>query len=208
MGSPEKIDLAEKGVEPDLEASGQESPLRLVPESAFGPYPGLIYTKPTADPAQSGPPGYGFDYLDGLEKHVPGVELMFSTSMKAQSGQRAQQGRAAILRMSQPEHEQSNRDDLTPTKKIVWERAQSPGASKQDPSPTESDSGTSETPTGLVFDNLKTLKGALRQLPRQRSKSEVPQFFEKQLIILEDLGREWVETIGHAFHIPPHVFAH
>jgi hypothetical protein len=65
----------------------------------------------------------------------------------------------------------------------------------------------SEPPEGLVFEDVSLFKEALRRLPHRHDESAVPKFFDRQLIVLEDLGRCGVEAIGKAFHIPPRVFA-
>lgn len=73
--------------------------------------------------------------------------------------------------------------------------------------PADSGSGITESPGGLLFEDLNPFKEALETLPRRCDRLAVPQFFDKQLVVLEDLGRDWVKTIGKAFHIPARVFA-
>lgn len=153
----------------------------------------------------------GAKYLGQLEQNIPGVERDFFEAMRSQDREearaRAKRGRAAVLRMSHDASPNNSNQETAPLRKIVWKRPRGPFTSQEDYIPTSSASGLPETPTGFVFDNLDTLREALSALPRPHNQSESPQFFEKQMILLEDLGRDWVVTIGQAFHIPPRVFA-
>lgn len=130
------------------------------------------------------------EYLDDLEKVIPGVEKDFHAAISNQVEERRAMGRAAVLRMSHP-YCPDMRDP---------EHAQSSTSAS-------SDSGSAKSPEGLLFESLGAFQKALKTLPRHCDNSTVPQFFDKQLIVLEDLGRDWVETIGKVFHVPPRVFA-
>lgn len=146
-------------------------------------------------------------YLDDLEKDIPGVESGFHKAITLQSKTQANRGRAAILRMSHPHYpDRDVREDLVP-RQIKWQKLPGPSSRPQSSTSTAIASESPEAPEGLTFDNLDHFKQALKILPRRFNKSEVPRFFNKQLVVLEDLGKDWVETVGKAFHIPPSVFA-
>lgn len=139
-------------------------------------------------------------YWDDLDNDISSVESDFLKSIAKQSSARAKTGRAAVLRMSQ----YNCSDGGSQAERwIKWQKPQDP--SHPLPS-TPATSNSDKVPEGLVFDNLGLFKEALGILPRWQDKSAVPQFFDKQLVVLEDLGRDWVETIGKAFRIPPRVF--
>lgn len=147
------------------------------------------------------------EYLDDLEKDIPGVERDFHAAISSQDEERRTMGRAAVLRMSHPYSRDGGELKDFARRRIKWQKPRCPAEHAQSSTPAANDSGLAESPEGLLFDNLGAFQNALKTLPRHYDKSTVPQFFDKQLIVLEDLGRDWVETIGKAFHVPPPVFA-
>lgn len=148
----------------------------------------------------------GVRYWDDLEKDISSVEFNFFKSITHQSSARARTGRAAILQMSRSHSSDGGSQANLVPRGIKWQKPQDPSHPGSS-APAASNLESHESPTGLVFDDLDLFKEALEILPRRDDKSAVPQFFGKQLVVLEDLGRDWVQTIGKAFHIPPHVFA-
>jgi len=172
-------------------------PLTLLSHPAIGPSKAHSEVRSDASAHSAKQVTDEVEYWDDLEKHIPGVECEFLKAITSQSSMQARMGRAAVLRMacsgSQSPHGDS-RQNFTPR----WIKWREPGASKP---------GSPELPEGLMFEDPDRFKEALEILPRHHDKSAVPQFFEKQLIVLEDLGRDWVETVGSAFHVPPRVFA-
>lgn len=146
------------------------------------------------------------EYLDDLEKVIPGVERDFYAAISNQSEERRAMGRAAVLRMSHPYCPDGNEQQHVARGRMQWQKLRGPEHA-QSSTPAASDSGSAKSPEGLLFESLGAFQNALKTLPRHYDQSTVPQFFDKQLIVLEDLGRDWVETIGKAFHVPPPVFA-
>lgn len=146
------------------------------------------------------------EYLDDLEKVIPGVERDFHAAISNQVGERRAMGRAAVLRMSHPYCPDGNEQQHVARTRIQWQKLRSPEHA-QSSTPATSDSGSAKSQEGLLFESLGAFQKALKTPPRYCDNSTVPQFFDKQLIVLEDLGRDWVETIGKAFHVPPRVFA-
>lgn len=109
--------------------------------------------------------------------------------------------------MSRPySPDRGTREHLEP-RWIKWQKPRDPPAHAQSSMPAASGSGSPEPPEGLLFEDLNRFKEALETLPRRCDRLAVPQFFDKQLVVLEDLGRDWVKTIGKAFHVPARVFA-
>lgn len=146
-------------------------------------------------------------YLDDLETRVHGVERDFHKAILSQFGEQRTMGRAAVLRMSHPYPSNGNEQHYLTQRRIQWQKLRDPAEHAQSSKTAANDSGSAESPEGLLFQDLGAFREALNILPRHDDKSTVPQFFDKQLIVLEDLGRDWVETIGKAFHVPPRVFA-
>lgn len=147
------------------------------------------------------------EYLDDLEKGFSGIERDFYKAISRQFAQQRTKGRVAVLRMSHPYSRHGGVQKYLAQRRIQWQKLRSPAEHAQSSTPAASDSGSAESPEGLLFQDLGAFREALKILPRDYDKSTVPQFFDKQLIVLEDLGRDWVEIIGKVFHVPPRVFA-
>lgn len=90
---------------------------------------------------------------------------------------------------------------------MKWQKPRDPHAQAQSSILDATTSESRESPEGLLFEDLNWFEEALETLPRRSDKLTVPQFFDKQLVVLEDLGRDWVKTVGKAFHVPARVFA-
>lgn len=146
-------------------------------------------------------------YWDDLEKDIPGVESDFHTAIFSQVGEQPRMGRAAVLRMSHPYTPDGVKQTSSGPRRIKWKTLRDTAEHAQSSTPAASASESAEPPEGILFEDLELFKEAVKIFPRHYDESTVPQFFDKQLIVLEDLGRDWVETIGELFHVPPYVFA-
>lgn len=147
-------------------------------------------------------------YFDSLERDIPGVESDFYNAISNPTLTTAKCGRVAVLRMSHPTFpDQESGIDLMP-RKIIWRNPRDTYADPQSSTSAASASASLEFPEGLVFEDLELFKRTLEKFPHRSENETVHRFFDKQLIVLENLGRDWVETVGKAFRVPPHVFAH
>lgn len=150
------------------------------------------------------------EYWDDLDKDSPGVESQFYQAINTQMSSRtAERGRVAVLRMSHAVSQDDGALDvegLAP-RKIVLRTLQHPSSPPHRPNSAFNTSESSDAPEGLVFEDLSHFKKVLGAFPRRNDAAGVPRFFKKQLIVLEDLGKDWVETIGKTFQVPVRVFA-
>lgn len=127
-----------------------------------------------------------------LETTYNVVEKEFLQAMKTEDQrysraklQPTSRGRVAILNMSQ-------RTQRNQTRRLVrW-------ATDNNDSP--------DGPDGFIFQDPDHFKHALQYFHKS-SDTEPVKFFAKQLVVVEDIVRDWVEKLGQAFCIPPRVFA-
>lgn len=108
----------------------------------------------------------------------------FGRRIENQDPEMARRGRLGILRIPLPEDFQDGEQ-----KRLRWR-------------------GYDKEPHGATFESIEDLDWAVRQLGPSVGRGSPAQFFEHQLVILEDLGKEWVERVAELFQVPLEVFAY
>lgn len=156
----------------------------------------------------SEPPEDDTKYWDDLEKDIPGVESDYYQAITNEvPWWKDKRGRVAVLQMP---HATSQYDGalegLTPSR-ITWRTSRDSFSPPRSPNSDTSSSDASEGPEGFLFEDLNHFKKAMETHPPRKDEAGVPRFFDKQLIVLEDLNKDWVEVIGKTFQIPVRVFA-
>jgi hypothetical protein len=104
--------------------------------------------------------------------------------MEKQDTEMARRGRLGIVRIPPPEDSQGGEQ-----KRFLWR-------------------GHDKEPDGITFESTEDLDWAVRQLKSPVRPGSPAQFFEHQLVILEDLGKEWVKKVAELFQVPLEVFAY
>lgn len=145
-------------------------------------------------------------YFNTLDEH--GIEGDFCRVMKSQKKHERSRGRVAVLNMDRstkvnlegpPEvsRDDCGQMDYVPPYPDYEEQLRDGSMRKLRPG----------APEGFLFEDLGQFERAIKLLHPAKSELTVTKFFEKQLVIIEDLGRDWIAKLGVEFHIPAHVFA-